>query len=307
MLGVLMADADVTLRFEIAEGQTPDAENVVRALAAYIEILKTAGGIVAPGARMEVGLAGVEDGSDIFKFVLRSCEGFGENLKGGMAEYPLVSKAAITLGGLIGTTMIVIGLENHFSDDPRLPPEQMQVFEENNRLLKESNDLQRREIEFYGILQEEPAYEAIDIIRPYGGGTTYTVPKSEFSDRSGFWLTEPATALDPSAQTITDTWTVVLIKPTLVPEPRRWRFAKDGLEFSALMKDQKFLDAIHDKTLPVTLAEGIRMKVEVKYREQLTDEGWVAVVGSHRITNVLHPLPPSSPLALFPSSRPPEE
>lgn len=302
-----MAEVDVTLRFEIAEGQTPDAENIIRALSAYVEILKTAGEIVAPQSRMEVGLAGVEDGSDIFKFVLRNCENFGENLVSGMAEYPLVSRAAITLGGLIGGTMIIIGLENRFSDDPQLPPEQMVVFQENNRLLSESNDLQKREMEFFGILQEEPAYERIDIIRPYGGGTIHSVPRAEFASRSGLWIGDESTVSDPSSQTITDTWNVILIKATLVPEPRRWRFAKDGLEFSALIKDQIFLDAIHDKTLPITLAEGIRMKVEVKYREQYADEGWIPVIGSHRITKVLHPLPPGAPIPLFPDTRPPKK
>ncbi|AXK41883.1 hypothetical protein [Erythrobacter aureus] len=302
-----MAEADVTLRFEIAEGETPDADNVIRALAAYVEILKTAGELVAPQLQMEVGLVGVEDGSDVFKFALRSCENFGESLIEGMGEYPLVSKAAITLGGLIGGTMIVIGLENKFSDDPRLPPDQMQVFEENNRLLRESNDLQRREMEFYGILQEEPAYKQIDIIRPYGGGSRHTVPKEEFAARSGLWMSDGGTVSDPSSQTITDTWNVVLIKATLVPEPRRWRFAKDGIEFSALVKDQTFLDAIHDRTLPVTLAEGIRMKIEVKYREDYTEEGWVPVVGSHRVTKVLHPLPPGSPIPLFPDAGSPKK
>jgi hypothetical protein len=73
------------------------------------------------------------------------------------------------------------------------------------------------------------------------------------------------------------------------------------------MKDQVFLDAIHDRTLPVTLAEGIRMKVEVKYREELTEEGWVPVVGSHRITRVLQPLPPGTPIPLFPDASPPKK
>lgn len=297
-----MKDVDVTLRFEIVEGKTPDAENVIRALSAYVEILKTAGEVVAPNIQMEVGLAGVEDGSDIFKFVLRSCEDFGESLLEGVSEYPLVSKAAITLGGLIASSMIVIGLQNEFSDDLQLPIEQMRVFEENNQLLRESNELRKREMEFYGILQEEPAYKRIDFIRPYGGGSVHSVPREEFASRSGLWLGESDAVSDPSTQTITETWNVVLIKATLVPEPRRWRFAKDGIEFSALVKDQTFLDAIHDRTLPVTLAEGIRMKVEVKYREEYAEGGWIPVVGSHRVTKVLNPLPPGAPIPLFPNA-----
>lgn len=302
-----MAEADVTIRFEKIPGLTPSAENAIRALAAYVEILKVAATTVAPDSRPEIGLAGVEDGSDIFKFVLRSCENFGEHLLGGMRDYPLVSKATITLGGLIGGTMIVIGLENHFSADPRIPDDQMQVFKEQNQLLQESIDLQKREMEFYGILQEEPAYEAIEVIRPYDGKVIYRVPRAQFASRSGLWMASDETVADPKSETRIATWDVVLIKPVLVGEPRRWRFAKDGLEFSALMKDQAMLDAIHDKTLAVQLAEGIKMKLELKYREDYVDGAWLPVTGSHRITRVLDPLPPPVVVPLFPNSSPPKK
>lgn len=302
-----MAEPDVTLRFDIVEGQVPDAENVIRALSAYIEILKTAGAIIAPDSRIEVGLAGVEDGSNVFKFVLRKCEDFAENLTGGMSEFPLVSKAAITLGGLIGGTVFVVGLENVLSADPRIPEDQMEVFEENNRLLQESNDLQKREMEFYGILQEEPAYKEIEIKRPYDAGAGFRVPREQFASRSGLWMAQDDVISDPSSQTRTATWDVILIKPVLVPSQRRWRFARDGIEFSALMKDQTFLEAIHDKTLPVKLAEGIKMKLEVKYREVYEGGSWIPVVGSHRVTRVLDPIPPSVVVPLFPDSGPPKK
>lgn len=295
-----MIEPDVTIRFEVRSGKVPDADNVIRALSAYVEILKTAAAVLDPGGRVEVGLAGVEDGSDIFKFILRRCENFGEHLRGGMAEYPLVSKAAITLGGLIGGTAIVIGLENTLSADPRIPQDQMETFEENNRLLKESNDLQKREMEFYGVLQEEPAYDAIEVIRPHDGHVVYRVPREQFASRSGLWMGQPDAVTDPDSQTRTVTWDVILIRPVLVAEPRRWRFARDGLEFSALMNDQAFLEAIHDKSLPVKLAEGIRMKLELKYREVREGEAWVPVTGSHRVTRVLDPLPPRVVVPLFP-------
>jgi hypothetical protein len=183
----------------------------------------------------------------------------------------------------------------------------MVQFEENNRLLKESNDLQRREMEFYGILQEEPAYAAVEVIRPSDGHVIYRVPKEQFAARSGLWMGQDDAVADPATQTRTATWDVVLIKPVLVPEPRRWRFAKDGLEFSALMNDRAYLEAIHDKTLPVTLAEGIRMKLELKYREVREGEGWIPVVGSHRITRVLDPLPPQVVVPLFPDPGTPKK
>ncbi len=302
-----MVEADVTIRFVSEDGKTPNAENVLRALSTYVEILKIAGSVVDPSGRTEVGLAGVEAGSDVFKFVLRKCEDFGDHLTSGVSEYPLVSKAAISLGSLISGTVIIIGLTNALTPDPRIPDDQMEIFEENNRLLEESVELQRKEMEFYGILQEEPAYQSFEVIRPYSQEVVYKVPREEFAARSGLWMSDEIIEAEPDAQTRTATWDVVLIKPALVPEPRRWLFARDGIEFSALMKDQLFLDAIHDKTLPVKLAEGIRMKLELKYREIKEDGGWVPVVGSHRVTSVLDPLPPATPIPLFPDSGPPKK
>lgn len=302
-----MAEADITIRFVQREGHVPNADNVVRALSAYIEILKAVGSIVEPDSRTEVGLAGVASGSDIFKFILRKCESFGEHLTSGMKEFPLVSQAAIALGGSISGTLLVVGLTNALTPDPRIPADQMQVFEENNRLLRESVDLKRKEMEFYGILQEEPAYDSFEVIRPYDGSVVYRIPRAEFASRSGLWSSDQDAVSDPQTQTRTVTWEVVLIKAVLVPEPRRWRFARDGIEFSALMNDRRFLEAIHDKTLPVKLAEGIRMRMELKYRERHEGEGWIPVVGSHRITQVLDPLPPMTVVPLFPNPGPPKK
>lgn len=56
------------------------------------------------------------------------------------------------------------------------------------------------------------------------------------------------------------------------------------------MEDQNVLDAIHNQTLPLKLAEGIAMKVEVHYREQYDGENWLPVSGSHKVKRVLSPM-----------------
>lgn len=298
-----MVEADLVLKFEIEEGQTPNAENIAHALLAWIDLLRAASETIAPGTHLEVGLAGVEDGSDIFKLTLDRLEGFAENLKGGATDYPLISKAAMTLAGLIGGTLVV----NAITPDPRIPDDQMQVFEDQKALLEESVELQKQQMRFYGILQEEPAIKRFDVIRPYDSQVVYSIPKAEFADRSGLWGSEIPDAPSPAAETRTDTWDVVLIKPVLVPEQRRWGFARDGIEFSALMTDKAFLQAIHDNSLPVRMAEGIRMRLEIKYREIFDGEAWMPVPYSHRVSRVLDPLPPVSPAPLFASASAPKE
>lgn len=300
-----MADAEIVLKFEIAEGLTPDAECIAKAILAWIELLKVAAAVVAPGAHLKVGLAGVEDGSDIFKLTLEKLEGFGEHLKAGAGEFPLVTKAVLALAGLIGTTVIGVIATDALTPDPRIPADQMEVFEEHNRLLSQSVELQREQNRFFGILHEEPAIERFDVIRGHDGETVFSIPRGDFAARSGLWTGDSDPAVTRSYETRTATWEVVLIKPVLVPEPRRWMFAKDGIEFSARMDDREFLEALHDNTLPIRVAEGIRMKLEVKYREEYDGESWLPVRYSHRVSRVLDPLPPPSPTPLFANTRAP--
>lgn len=293
-----MASEDLILKFEIVEGKTPDAEVVARALLAWIDILKVAGSVLEPGSQLEVGLVGVENGSDIFKLSLRKAEGFAQQLKAGAEEYPLVSKAAIALAGIVGGTVVTVAVTAALTPDPRIPADQMAVFEENNRLLAESNELQRQQQRFYGILHEEPAIESVDIIRGYDREQLYTVPYADFAERSGLWSAEEA---EPETQieTITATWDVVLIKPVLIHEPRRWQFSRDGIEFSARMEDDRFLEALGNKSLSFAMAEGVKMRIEVKYREEFDGHLWKPIKGSHRVSRVLDPLPPPPQTPLF--------
>lgn len=299
-----MAD-DIVLRLEIAPSQVPNAENVARALLAYIDMLKVAGSVIDPSARLEVGLAGVEDGSDVFRLTLQRLESFATTLKAGMDEYPLVSKAALTLAGAIGGTVLLVGVTEVITPDPRIPDDQMALFKEQRRLLEESVDLQREQNRFFGILHEEPAINRIDVMRGADRKLVYSVPKNEFAARSGLWIGDENEAELKRFETRTATWDVILIKAVLLPEPRRWVFARDGIEFSARMDDARFLDAIHEKSLRVPLSEGIRMRVEVKYREEFDGAAWLPVRGSHRVTQVLDPLPPAARSPLFPDASDP--
>lgn len=289
-----MADADLILKFEIAPDKNPEAESVADALDAWVDVLRAAAAVVAPGEGLSVELVGVEPGSHIFKLALRKLEDAAQRVKAGADEFPLVSKAAMTLGGLIGGTMIMVSITNSMTPDPRIPDDQMAVFEEMNRNLAESVELQRESARFWGIMQDEPAFDRLDVLRGYDRAPVYQIPRSEFAERSGIWSGD--SELDtPTVETRRATWDVILVKPTLVPEERRWTFAREGLEFSALMTDKAILQAIHDKTLPIQMAEGIAMKIEVQYRERFDGKAWLPVSGSHRVRRVLHPVPGSLP------------
>lgn len=302
-----MTATDIILKLEIVDGRTPDAENVANALLAWIDLLKTAGSIIDPEADLLVGLTGVEHGSNIFKLSLTRLETFAGQVRDGASEYPLASKAAIGLAGMIGASVIGVGVASVMEEDPRIPDDQMAVFVEQTKLLRESVELQREQNRFFGILHDEPAIESIDVLRP-DRTAYYTVPREDFAARSGLWTGASESAVQQQAsEPRTVVWDVILLRPVLVDAKRRWAFVRDGLEFSARMDDKEFLQAISAKTLPIPLAEGIRMRIEVKYREVYDGSVWLPVKGSHRVTRVLEPLPPASAFPLFSGPDAPKE
>ena len=123
-----MADADLILKFEIAEGRNPDAAIAAEALSAWAALLRAAALAVEPDANVRIELVGVEKGSQTFLFAVQKVKEFVGDVSDGMAEFPLVKKAAITLGGLVTTTAITVAVTNSLTPDPRIPDDQMQVF-----------------------------------------------------------------------------------------------------------------------------------------------------------------------------------
>jgi hypothetical protein len=299
-----MADTDLVLRFEIVPGRNPEAESVAEAISAFVDVLRTAASIVEPESELSVKLVGVEPGSQRFKLALQKGHDILERIDKGGDQYPLYKKALIALGGLIGGTFIVVGIENEFSAQPRIPADQMATFNEMGRYMAESVELQRQSARFWGINQDEPAFGGVEVLNGDDGTRLYHVPRSDFAARSGVWTDDRAEIVS-AVERRTATWDVILVKPVLVPEQRRWTFARDGLEFSALMTDKAVLQAVHDKTLPLQLAEGVAMKIEVQYRERYDGKVWLPIPGSHRVKRVISPRPEGPPLPLFLSAGPP--
>lgn len=292
---MIMTDTDLILKFEIVDGKSPDLDNILRALSAWSDMMKVAGSIIEPDFETKIELVGVEEGSEKFLLGLRKINKGMHTIKSGSEDYDLIAKSAMMLGGLIGTTLFTIAV----TPDDRIPEDQMQTFEENNRLLKESNELEKHRQRYYGILQEEPAIDSYEIARGHDEMVIYTVPRSEFYSLSGINQEDNFVEDKPMIEKREDTWNVILIKPVAISQPRRWTFIKDGLEFSALMVDENILQAIKNKTLPISVAEGVKMKIIIEYKEEFNGEVWLPVKQSHRVKRVLEPLPPVAPLGLF--------
>ncbi|MEL7707322.1 hypothetical protein AAG593_05525 [Citromicrobium bathyomarinum] len=289
-----MAAPDLVLEFEIEEGRSPDIENVARALLAWSDAVQAAVRVIDPAAQVRVELSGVEHGSQRFKQVLRFLEDTAEAIEEGGQEYPLIFKQVKALAKLIGGGILMAVVLNEV-----VPDEQQEVLEEIRDLLRESPELRRHSEEFYDTLQEEPAIAVVELYEGDSEQPTYSVPRAEFAERSGlFQITEDNQPIE-RIETRSATWDVVLIRPVLVAKPRRWTFAKDGIEFSAEMTDTTVLTAIREKTITIPFAEGVMMKIEVVYDEEFDGAVWKPIGKSRKVVKVLSPRIMLPPGALF--------
>lgn len=293
-----MVQPDLVLEFEIEPGRSPDLANVARALLAWNDAVQAVVAAIDPGERVVVELLGVEPGSQRFKQILKRYERFSEQVEEGAADYPLIWKQTKWLAQCVAGGIIVAGITNAMAPESQTP-ELVDAIKDLNDTIRGDRDLTQSSQSFYEVLQNEPAISKLEVFEGDAKTPLYSVPRSEFAHRSGLFQAQDESDDIEQIKPQTGTWEVVLVKPVLVGTPRRWTFARDGIEFSALMTDKAVLQALHDRTLAIPFAEGVMMQIEVRYKVRLDGNVWLPVTGTHKVTRVLSPRVPQPPLALF--------
>ncbi len=296
-----MSEPDLVLEFEIEKGRSPNIESIARALLAWNDAVQAAIAAIDPGAQVVVELFGVEPGSQRFKQIFRRVEDFAQKVEDGGQEFPLVFTGGKALARCVAGGIVLAGIAYAVTPDDQTP-----VLEEIRDILREDLATKQSSQTFYEILQEEPAISRLEVFEGDSSDPVYSVPRSEFALKSGLFdpqEEEGAELIKPR----TVTWEVVLVKPVLVGAARRWTFARDGIEFSALMTDKAVLQALHDKTLAIPFAEGVMMQIEVSYKERLDGQVWLPVPGTRKVTKVLSPRVPALATPLFPITDGPQK
>lgn len=289
-----MADVDLVLEFEIEPGRSPDLENVARALLAWNEAVHATIQAISPGAKVVVELSGVEHGSQRFKQVLRVVEDAAAAVEDGGKEFPIVYRQVKALVKLIGGSLLGAAVIS-----AALPDGQEERLDEIIQLLEDNTYRQQKAEEFYDTLQSEPAIAAVEFYEGDSSSPTFIVDRSEFGLRIGLFKIFSLEDEIGKEEVRIAHWDVVLIAPVLIGMPRRWKFAKDGIEFSATMADEAVLAAIRDKSLTIPFAEGVMMKIEVTYTERYDGAVWRIIAKTRKVVRVLSPRVTLPPGALF--------
>ena len=274
------------LHFEVAEGRYVDTDVAARALLDWVHLVRATVAEVDPTQILEIEIAGVEMGSTRFPQLLRFLEIQAQAIGEGLSEYPylkgIAAASALTIIGAVSGSV---------ADAILQPSEQVIRLSDEDRAtlekISQSTSVKQASRRFYKTLEQDSAITGVGVADSWDQRKPdIIIPRSEFPARSGLW---DAADQVPEERKITDIWDVVLVKPALLSKPHAWTFSRDGLTFNAQMHDANFLSALKDGRVPLTLQEGVIMRVEVEYIEKQDGQIWSTDPRSRRIVKVLSP------------------
>lgn len=286
---------ELTLRFGLSEGRNANALYAAESLAAWIHLATEAARAIDPSDRVVIELVGITEGSLQFKQVLKKLDQTLGDISAGADEYPHIKAIAIGMAATVavGTTHVAI-------DRAMTPTVQtVSLSDEDRELLvgmrnkvEQSERVRHASKRFLQSVERDPAISEVTVAED-DNELIVAIPRENFPSRDELWGIEE---LPPVERVTRDDWDVVLVKASFVNRPARWMFSRDGLNFSAKMDDKAFLSAIRDGRVPITLQEGVMMKIEVEFKEQQDGQIWKALDTTRRVVRVISPQPLSQSL-----------
>lgn len=301
-----MEDDQIVLELGLVPGRNANAVIAAQSLIAWVDVLREAARAINPLDEISVELIGTERGSLRFPQVLRFAERTAKDIAEGAGEYPYLKKAAVGLALAVvgGASGALIGAG--FEPDVQmveLSPDQLALVAGMQKRIENAPTVESATRRFFKTVERDPAIADVKVAETFDGPPVFVIPRNQFPTRGGLWVPEEEL---PAERITRDVWDVVLIRAPFVHEPRNWTFSRDGLTFSARMEDPSFLAAIAQGTVPITLQEGVLMKLELEFRERLSGQVWEYMDRTRRVVRVLAPLPLAAPTTL-PLTRPPEK
>lgn len=284
-----MSNGNISLYFQLRDGEKADLEIVSAAAIAWVESLRAVARSYDPDSDVKVELVDADESSLIFNTIIdwfdRNVEARIERLDRGGGRLPRTKKLALALA----LFLIVTGYptyefyfgESDFTDEDRA------MLTELLKRAKADPAVETSKRKFFRTIEREPAITAVGIKENPDSAPLIVIPNDLFPEASGLWVAGESDVPEQVSRPVLD---VVLVKPALVHTPRAWTFKPEGLpEFEAVMRDPLVLKAIQENGLPERLREGISMTIRLEVREVFVDGQWKLVRGGRSVIRVISP------------------
>jgi len=288
--------AELTLRFGLDEGRNANALYAAESLVAWVHLATEAAQAIDPADRVVIELVGIEEGSLKFRQIFKKIDQTIADLSSGADEYPHLKAVAISMAAAVAVGATQTGIERAMTPTVQtvsLSEQDKELLADMRGKIESSERVRFASKRFLQSVERDPAITEVTIAEQ-DGEPMVTIQRENFPGRDSLWEIEELPAAE---RTTRDSWDVVLVKASFVNRPARWMFSRDGLNFSAKMDDKAFLAAIRDGRVPITLQEGVLMRIEVEFKEQQDGQIWKALDTTRRVVRVVTPQPLAQPFA----------
>ncbi|TAX45965.1 hypothetical protein ELI02_30110 (plasmid) [Rhizobium leguminosarum] len=278
----------MSLYFDLKKGEKADLEVVAQAAIDWVAALRAVAYEIDPNTSIRVEIVDAVEGSLSLNTVLDFLEAQAAKFDDGAGQHWRLKKIAIALAVFVVFTGVPT-YDFYFGDDTKeLSVEDRKRIDELIELTKNKSAVEEKKREFFKVLERDPSIKGVGVTEKRGRIPAVIIPSTEFAERSGLW--QIYTEGEPKKRTSYQIIKVQLIAPALVNKARSWRFQAPGMpEFSAVMKDRKFLAALEENHLEEHLRIGIPMTLRLQIEEK--SEGGIWVPKKRMITEVISPKP----------------
>lgn len=283
-----MEDVPLCLYLDLKPGEKADLEVVAQAALHWVSGLRTAATAIDPNAQIRIELLDASDGSLSLNTFLSWAESQLAQIEKGAKRYPRLLGLAVALALFVADDVGQHYLDQYLWGDPVIS-----LSDEDRALLREligtaakAPEVQSQSRRFFKSLEHDPSIAGVGVSEQRGVRPATIIPSTEFAQRGGLWAIEE----DEKERTLRPVLDVTLISPVLLSRPRAWTFRPEGLpEFTATMKDRRFLAALDDDHVRERLRTGIPMTIRLEVKEKKVDGDWVPQRKGRSVTEVISP------------------
>jgi hypothetical protein len=266
-----MAEAPLSLYFDLEPGQTADIEVVSRAAIAWSATIKEIAYILDPTVEVRVEIAsGTASSLNLHSFL----RFVGKHVKEAQDDPVTMKAIVIALAIHFGWEALDKGFDKLFPDDEivTLSPVQMDQLAEKIERARGAAVARSHAAQVFREAQRDPAIKGVGIGVGREGRPAVIVPRAEFQGRSG---QAQIKELSIQRRIVHNMQIVTLIKPVLVPGDRRWSLRTAQGEFGFRIGDTSFVERVLSGTTEIPMVAGIEMNVETETTEEFRDGVWV--------------------------------
>ncbi|WP_372574421.1 hypothetical protein [Ruegeria jejuensis] len=278
-----VSDNTVSLYFGLHEGKNADLEIISRAAIEWVNSIRHSAKMIDPSLDIRVEFVNAHEGSLSINTILDWGEAQLERLE--KIKHPRLAKLAVALAIFL---MIDAGPASDYWFGS---PDELELSQEDRKLLNNfleeisrSEELKNSNRNFFNVISNDKAVSFVGVCEAPGSPPAYSVPSSQFGERSGLWEQEA----DPNERFAERVSDVVLETPDLSNEDRKWRFLDiaTGKRFTAKMRDEEFVNLLASGGIEENLRMGIKMQIQIRFTERLVDGEWQSLPSTIEVLKV---------------------